>query len=149
MLSKYFSLNEATRSSTASRLGLNNQPDTNTLTAMKSSAMRLDSIREYLGFAIIVSSWFRSKDVNKAVGGSPTSDHMTGKSIDFTCPNFGTVYEVCEAIIKSGIKFDQLIYETNSRGSQWVHIGFGDRMRMEVLTHNPTKGMRYAKGLHK
>lgn len=147
-ISKWFTYDEATRSSTASQRGIDNTPRGEYLDNIKDAAKRLDEVRELLGCPIIVSSWYRCPELNRAVGGSATSDHMTGKSIDFVSPKFGSVRAVCEKIANSDIKFDQLIYETNSRGSQWVHIGFGDRMRRQVLTYNPKKGYRYVGGIH-
>lgn len=144
-VSKWFTYKEAVGSSTASQRGIDNTPTPNTLEDIKSSAKLLDGVRELLGTPILVNSWYRCPELNKAVGGSPTSDHMTGRSIDFVSPSFGNPYKICHKIVSSGIKFDQLIFETNSRGSQWVHIGFGTRMRGEVLTYSPKSG--YRKGL--
>lgn len=145
MVSVWFSYHEATHSNTAVSRGLNNSPSPTILYSIKSSARRLDEVRELLGTPILVNSWYRSPEVNKAVGGSTTSDHMTGLSIDFVSPKFGTPYQICLTILNSGIKYDQLIFETNSRGSQWVHIGFGDRMRQQTLTY---RGGKYLEGLH-
>lgn len=144
-ISKWFSYNEAVRSSTASQRGIDNTPTPDILEAIKSSAKRLDAVRELLGNPVLVNSWYRCPELNKAVGGSATSDHLSGRSIDFISPSYGSPYDVCLAIKDSGIEFDQLIFETNSRGSQWVHIGFGTKMRGEVLTYSPKKG--YRKGL--
>lgn len=141
-ISRWFTYKEATHSNTAAARGIDNTPSDKELEAILSTAKYLDSVREYLGHPILVNSWYRNPTVNKAVGGSGTSDHMSGKSVDFRCPAFGSPYNVCKALIVSGIPFDQLIFETNSRGSQWVHIGFGDRMRGEVLTYTPSTGYR-------
>lgn len=147
-LTAHFTLTEATKSSTAERQGISNQPNSEQLEAIKQTAERMEQVRESLGgVAIIITSWFRSLAVNAAVGGSKTSDHMTGKSVDFVAPGFGTPYEICQRIIESGIEFDQLIFETNAHGSQWVHIGFGSRMRQQVLTYRPSTG--YMNGLVK
>lgn len=145
-LTEHFTIGEATHSNTAAALGISNEPDEAELDAIRDTAHRMEAVRALLKAPIHVSSWFRNPEVNKAVGGSTTSDHMTGRSVDFTCPAFGTPYDVCKAIASSGIRFDQLIYETNARGSQWVHIGFGERMRGQVLTKKPGAG--YVPGLN-
>ena len=144
-LTEHFTLSEAVKSSTARSLGLSNQPDDAELKAIIDTANRMEHVRALLKGPVLVSSWFRSPGVNAAVGGSSTSDHMSGRSVDFTCPAYGTPYDVCKAIESSGIRFDQLIYETNARGSKWVHIGFGERMRGQVMTYTPQSG--YTNGI--
>lgn len=94
------------------------------------TASRMETIRSLLkDKPILVTSGYRSVFVNKIVGGSMTSAHMSGQAVDFICPSFGTPYEVCKEIEKSSILFDQLILEET-----WVHISFAPRMRREVLT---------------
>ncbi len=128
-LSKHFSLQEATVSQTAARHGLNNQPDEQTLVNMKLAAEHLELVRDALGAPIIVSSWYRSPEVDRLVGGTGrTNGHSSGWCIDFTAQGY-TPREVCEEIINGAFKFDQLIYE-----GTWVHISFHPAMRQMVLT---------------
>lgn len=129
-LSEHFTLEEATYSETAVRMGINNQPSTLQLENMKHAAAQLEKIRALLGKPMHVNSWLRLPDVNVAVGGSKISSHMDGWAIDFTCAGFGTPYEVCKAIEASGIKFDQMIHEF----ARWTHISFAPEMRGQVLT---------------
>jgi len=119
-LSTHFTLEEATTSQTASRKGIDNTPDDIELAAMLHAASKMEEVRTLLGHPITVSSWFRSHDLNRAIGGSPTSDHVNGYAIDFSCPQFGTPYEIAKAIEESGIEFSQLIHEFG----RWVHISF-------------------------
>lgn len=144
-ISRWFSYKEATHSNTAVARGIDNTPSLEMMKVISSTALQMDKVRDFLGHPILINSWYRNPEVNRAVGGSSTSDHMSGKSVDFRCPAFGSPYEICKSLKDSGIPFDQLIFETNSKGSQWVHIGWGDRMRGEVLTYTPSKG--YRKGL--
>ena len=135
ILSEHFSLEEATHSDTAIRLGINNQPDARQLENMKKAAIGMEQVRALLGKSISVNSWIRLPDVNVAVGGSKVSSHMDGWAIDFVSP-FGTPYAVCKAIEASGIKFDQMIYEYG----KWTHISFAPEMRQQKLTiFNPQK----------
>ncbi len=128
-LSPHFSLHEATTSQTATRKGWNNLPDDATLANMIVAADRLEKVRALFGGApVFVSSWYRSPQLNRTVGGAKTSDHMTGFAIDFKVSGV-TVAAAVEKIKKSGIKFDQLINEYG----QWVHISFGPRMRQEAF----------------
>jgi len=131
-LSDHFSLEEATHSDTATRLGISNQPNTQQLENMKVAAIGMEKIRELLASPINVNSWIRLPEVNVAVGGSKVSSHMDGWAIDFTCKGFGNPLEVCKAIEKSNIKFDQMIYEFGEKG--WTHISFAPEMRQQKLT---------------
>jgi hypothetical protein len=130
-LSNHFSLDEATYSETAVRLGINNQPSAAQLINMQTAAEGMEKIREILGGkGIRVNSWLRLPDVNVAVGGSKVSSHMDGWAIDFVCPSFGTPLDVCKAIEASGLKFDQMIHEF----ARWTHISFAPEMRGQKLT---------------
>ena len=134
-LSKYFALSELTVSETAARRGLKNIPFGKQLENLKQTAQRMDAIREGLGKPIIVTSGYRSPEVNAAIGGSKTSAHCHGLAVDFTCPGYGSPLAVAKAILASGIEFDQLIHEYGA----WVHIGFaepGKPSRKQTLTIN-------------
>lgn len=128
-LSPNFSLSEFTFSQTAVRKGIDNTPPPDVIENLKRLALTMEQVRLVLGTPIIVSSGYRCPELNALIGGSPTSDHRFGKADDFTSPGFGTPYEVALAISRSGIKFDQLIYE-----GTWVHLGIGERMRQQLLT---------------
>jgi putative chitinase len=141
ILSEHFSLEEATHSDTAIRLGINNQPNASQLENMKKAAIGMEQVRALLGKSISVNSWIRLPEVNVAVGGSKVSSHMDGWAIDFVSP-FGTPYAVCKAIEASGIKFDQMIHEYG----KWTHISFAPEMRQQKLTiFNPQK--KYLPGI--
>lgn len=128
-LSEHFTIEEATFSSTAQRLGIANVPDEEKLAHMKLAAVRLEEVRNILRAPIHIDSWYRSPELNKAVGGSPSSAHKDGFAIDFICPSFGTPKQIAEAIVGSCIIFDQCIQEGN-----WLHISFAPTMRMQALT---------------
>jgi hypothetical protein len=127
-LSEHFSLDEATYSETAIRMHINNQPDDRQLENMKSAANQLEAVRNVTG-ALRVNSWLRLPDVNVAVRGSKASSHMDGWAIDCSS-TVHTPYELCQIVIKAGIKFDQMIHEYGS----WMHISFAPEMRQERLT---------------
>lgn len=144
-LSPHFSLAEMTVTST----GITNVPTGQHLKNLTYTAQQMEKVRAILGgLPIQVNSGFRCDAVNRAVGGVTTSAHSFGFAVDFVCPAFGTPYEVCQALIKGGMKFDQLIMERN----RWVHIGFGLKSgishRQQVLTL-PPKGNKYMAGLKK
>ena len=129
-LSAHFTLEEAVLSQTAARLGIPNDPDLNVVRNMKQAALGMELVRlELGGLPININSWFRSPEVNKAVGSKPTSAHVTGFAIDFTCPKFGPPRKIVEAIKASNIQYQQLILEFDS----WVHIAFNGMKRQTLI----------------
>ena len=137
MLSSNFSLEELTRSDTALRKGLDNTPDAETIANLTELANGLEKVRELCRHAIHISSGYRSLKVNSAIGSKPTSAHVKGYAADFTCPGFGSVNDVCHAIMDSTLDYDQLIEEYGA----WVHISFAPEMRRMNLTID-SKGTR-------
>ena len=146
-LSEHFTLEEAIRSDTATRKGLDNSPSAEVLANMMEAAEQLEVVRRLLDAPIQVTSWYRSPKLNTLIGGSATGAHPEGWAIDFRAPGFGTPLEVCRAVRDSGIKFDQLIYEGAGSGA-WVHISFAPRMRQQVLTAAfKANGVSYTAGI--
>lgn len=127
-LSAHFTLEEATYSETAVRLGINNQPSTLQLENMKFAASQLEKLREVTG-PLRINSWLRLPDVNVAVGGSKVSSHMDGWAIDVSSSKM-TPIELCHKVEELGIKFDQMIHEFG----RWMHISFAPEMRQQKLT---------------
>lgn len=130
-VSAHFSLEEATHSQTAGRLGIDNSVPDELWGNLKAAAVGMELVRRELNSnPIIVSSWYRSPVLNKLTpGSSKTSAHMTGYAIDFTCPTAGTPHQIVEALVKSKVPYDQVICEFNS----WVHISFDHKMRGQAL----------------
>jgi hypothetical protein len=90
-----------------------------------------------------VTSGYRSKEVNRLVGGAPNSAHQFGLAADIICPKFGTAYDLCKAIA-ARIDFDTVIHEYTS----WCHFQIADEgmaPRKRLLTID-RKGTR--EGLH-
>jgi len=139
-LSDHFTLEEGTYSETAIRLGISNQPDERQLANMKSAAQQLEAVRNVTG-ALRINSWLRLPDVNVAVGGSKVSSHMDGWAIDCSSSTH-TPYEICQLVIKTGIKFDQMIHEYG----RWMHISFAPEMRQQELTIFKPEG-KYKQGI--
>jgi hypothetical protein len=127
-LSEHFSLDEATYSDTAIRQGIDNQPSTLQLENMKVAAKNLELVRAVTG-PLNVNSWLRLPAVNVAVGGSKVSSHMDGWAIDVSSSKLNP-YQLCQEVIKAGIKFDQMIYEYG----RWMHISFAPEKRQQILT---------------
>lgn len=123
-MTPHFSLKELTYSWTAEQKGIDNTPNYLQAKNLKRTAEIAERIRAEVlkGFPMIISSGFRGTELNKIIKGSKTSAHLDGLALDFTCPKFGTVQEVFNAIAKSGIEFDQLIIERLG-GKEWIHLG--------------------------
>lgn len=144
-LSENFTLQEATRSATATRHGVQNNPTAAELELLKYAAQKMEHVREVLdNRPILISSWFRSHRVNQLVGGSKTSAHLSGLAIDFTARGYGTLERTCAALMaaKEELQYDQLILEPS-----WVHIGFvaeGNKPRLQDLTYT---GHSYLPGI--
>ena len=145
MLSEHFSLDELVASQTAAREGIDNTPDAAALRNLRSLAQVLEQLRGKLGsYAVAVSSGYRSKALNTAIGGSSSSAHMLGSAVDFIVPQFGTVLQTAKAVAASGIDFDQVIYEYG----RWVHLGLaqpGATPRRQLLSIGSQK--KYVSGL--
>jgi zinc D-Ala-D-Ala carboxypeptidase len=139
-LSNHFSLDEATYSETAVRLGISNQPDEKQLSNMKIAAEHLELVREVTG-ALRINSWLRLPEVNVAVGGSKVSSHMDGWAIDCSSSTH-TPYELCQLVKSKGIKFDQMIHEYG----RWMHISFAPEMRQQEMTIYKPEG-KYKPGI--
>lgn len=131
-LSPHFTLEEMTLSQTASRKGLDNSPSPVVLENLKATALRMEAVRDLLMRPILVSSGYRSAQVNAAVGGVANSAHTQGWAVDFIAPDFGDPLRICEAIAASKIEFDQVIQE-----GTWVHVSFAPAMRRQLLTKTP------------
>jgi zinc D-Ala-D-Ala carboxypeptidase len=143
-LSEHFNLNEFTLSQTATRKGIDNTPPEPVIERLRMLAATLERVRGLLGNSPIrISSGYRSKELNRAIGSSDNSAHVLGYAVDFTCPIFGTPKEVANEIAKSSIKFDQIIYE-----GTWIHLSVDPRNRREVLTATFKNGKAYySKGI--
>jgi hypothetical protein len=127
-LSNYLSLAEVTRSDTAKRKGISNEPTAEHLENMKTIAVEVfDKVREYFGVPIFVSSGYRSAALNKAIGGSATSDHNLGRALDLDQdgPGNGVTNADVFKFIKDNLEFDQLIWEFGTdKNPDWVHVGY-------------------------
>lgn len=120
-ISKYFTMSEAIHSTTAIRRGIKNTPSWSERANIRYTAKRLDEVRKLLGRPVVVSSWFRSKKLNKAVGGSESSGHRKGMSVDILLKKGSAGKKEFEKVKTRLKSYDQLIYYPN-RGH--LHIGF-------------------------
>lgn len=133
-MGKYFTMGEMMRSDTAQKRGIDNKCTTEDAVRLKALIENvLDPLREAYGKPIIVTSGYRCQALNKAVGGSPTSDHMRGCAADIHgTPNTKAENKRLFYMIQSlGLDFDQLIDE---KGFSWVHVSYREgNNRKQVL----------------
>ena len=149
-LSRNFSLQELTKSETAIRRGIDNTPSDKVISNLTTLCdMVLQKVRNSHG-AVTITSGYRSPELNKAIGGSATSDHCKGLAADFEVPGLDNK-ELCKWIIDN-LTFKQLIlefYEEGQPNSGWVHCSFEEgNNKCEVLTATKDgKKTVYLKGL--
>jgi len=132
-LSKNFVLSEITHSNTAKRLGIRNEPTESHLQNMQHLITNLiQPLRDALG-PIRISSGYRNPSLNRAIGGSVSSQHCKGEALDLQFWEVGQMNNkvIYDWIIKSDIEFDQMINEFDFA---WIHISLKDKgNRKQVL----------------
>jgi len=127
-ISDYITYQEAVKSQTAVRLNIVNKPSVSELACMRSVAHHcFDPLCERFEIKIGISSFYRSAQLNKAIGGAKkNSQHIKGQAIDIDADMFGgiTNSEIFNWL-KENVQFDQLIWEFgNKLNPAWVHISF-------------------------
>ena len=126
MISKHISYKEGVYSNTATRRGIENTPDDDQLNNMVKVAEEIfEPLRAYVGGPIKVNSFFRCLELNTAIGGSRTSQHMKGQAIDID-DTFGRVTNAeMYHFIKDHLDFDQMIWEFGDDDNpNWVHVSY-------------------------
>jgi zinc D-Ala-D-Ala carboxypeptidase len=120
-ISKHITFKAATFSATAQRLGIKNEPTLEHLKAMMTVAEKcFEPLREWYGKPLRINSFYRGKDLNKAVKGSATSQHCKGEAIDIDAGSVAENKKIHDWI-KNNLEFTQLINEYNY---SWVHVSY-------------------------
>lgn len=125
-ISKHISYKEAVHSNTAKRRGIENKPNEDQLYNMAKVAHNIfEPLRLYVGGAIKINSFFRSEELNKAIGGSSKSQHCQGCALDIDdIYGHKSNYEMFQ-YIRENLNFDQLIYEFGDADNpDWVHVSY-------------------------
>lgn len=122
-LTPHFTLGEMTSSSAAQSLSLDNTPTPDALQRLVLTAKMLERVRAFLQAPVTVTSGYRSRAVNAAVGGVTSSDHAQGLAADIVAPGHGTPYEIAKALAPhiNALGIGQIIYESVG-GKRWVHL---------------------------
>jgi zinc D-Ala-D-Ala carboxypeptidase len=146
-LSPNLDLVEVTRSESAKRKGISNNPTPEHLENLKRLAEKVfQPIREHFATPINISSGYRSKALNAAVGGSTTSDHCYGRAIDIDMDGSSSEVNNNDIFhwIKDNLEFKQLIAEFPDANGKlgWVHVAYGDGLNKGEILIAVKKGTR-------
>lgn len=141
---KHFTINELCKSATATKLGINNTPPAHIVMNLKFLVeLLLDPLREAYGKPIYVNCGYRCPELNAVIGGSRSSQHLSGLAVDIHVK--GESNAVLYELVKNhNLPFDQLILERGTiKNPQWVHLSISrNNNRREVLYFN---GKTYTK----
>jgi len=138
-ISKHLSLAEVSRSETAKRRGINNTPSGEHLENFKKLAENIfEPIREHFAVPIHISSGYRSKELNAAIGGASSSQHCQGEAVDIDMDGSSSGVSNADVFkyIKDNLTFDQLIWEFGSDSNpDWVHASYesAGKQRKQIL----------------
>jgi zinc D-Ala-D-Ala carboxypeptidase len=122
-LTKHFSLSELASSPTAQKHGINNTPNDAIIDNLIIVCEGLEVIRKEAGLPIVITSGYRSPELNKLVGGSKNSQHCEGQAADFSIPGLSIedTFQLIKRLVKEGkVNVDQCIQEFD----RWVHCSF-------------------------
>ena len=125
-ISKHISYKEGVYSRTAQRLGIDNNPSQYELTNMQVIAENIfEPLREWVNGPIAINSFYRSADLNKAIGGSSKSQHCQGRAMDIDDTFGHKTNAEMYSWIKDNLDFDQMIWKFGDDDNpNWVHISY-------------------------
>ena len=117
---RHFTIAELTRSATARRMGIDNTPPASAVSALTALVDDvLDPLRDAWGGPISVNSGYRCPALNKAVGGTPNSQHLRGEAADITVGSRSANRRLLALIKRLDLPVDQCIDE---KGCRWIHV---------------------------
>lgn len=125
-LSENFTFYELCRSSVAERRGIKNRPSTENERRLVVANLTnlckqvLQPLRDYVGGSVSINSGYRSKALNRLVGGAKTSQHLVGEAADIRVKSEEQAYEWAQWIIDN-CRFDQLLFERKGT-TRWLHV---------------------------
>jgi len=125
-ISDHISYKEATRSNTALRRGIENIPDVEELENMKLIAEKVfEPLRKWVGGPIKINSFYRSPELNVAIGGSKKSQHCHGQAIDIDDTYGHRSNASMFKHIRYSMDYDQIIWEFgDEKNPAWVHVSY-------------------------
>ena len=147
-LSKHFKLEEFTKSMTATRKGIDNNPGAGDIKNLENVCYEiLEPLRAKFEKPIIITSGYRSEELCEAIGSKKTSQHARGQAVDLEIggiPNIKIAYW-----LSNNVDFAQLIleyYDKDDPAGGWVHVSYNEKgaNRKQVLTYD---GKKFENGL--
>jgi len=143
-LTEHFHLEEFTRSKTAREKGIKNVPDVRQIQNLSALCKNvLEPIRKHFGKPIFITSGFRSKNLNRVIGGSMYSQHMNGEAADFVVKDIPVkvVFEFVRSF--DHLVYDQVILEKKGK-SEWLHISYKNNRKENLMAEPDGDGrMKY------
>jgi hypothetical protein len=135
-LSEHFSLRELTKTNT----GIDNVPNEEQVNNLKRVCQWLERLRSKRNEPIIINSGYRSPQVNKAVGGAPNSNHLTGCAVDIHVSGMEQLIRYAAILLDISDErqedFDELLLERSPRGTYWLHFAVrpsGNRRKVRLI----------------
>ena len=138
-LSEHFKLGEMTKSS--SHPEVYNIPSHEAIANLKRVCGWLEVLRERSGGPVRINSGYRSPQLNKKIGGVPTSNHLTGCAVDIRVADMEQLIRYAAILLdyadESHQQFDELLIERNRYGAIWLHFAVrpkGNRRKILFLS---------------
>ena len=123
-LSDHFTLGEMTKSN--SHPEVYNIPSHEAIANLKRVCSWLEVLRERSGGPVRINSGYRSPQLNKKIGGVPTSNHLTGCAADIRVSGIEQLIRYATILLdisdESQEDFDELLIERSPKGSYWLHF---------------------------
>ena len=147
-LSKHFKLSEFTKSQIAARNGLKNLPGSGEVKNLENVCYEiLEPVRAKFEKPVLITSGFRSLEVNRKLGSSDSSQHCKGQAVDFEIAGVANIQVAYW--LQANVDFDQLIleyYRPDDDQHGWIHVSYNEKgaNRKKVLTFD---GKTYEDGL--
>ena len=118
-LNPNFTLAQMSRSDTALRLGIENNPNAGEVANLvRLCESLLEPAQRILGVPLVINSGYRSIALNHAIGGATGSAHMDGRAADFILPRGMSLTDAFKTLRKADLPYDQIIFECNA----WIHL---------------------------
>ena len=128
-LSEHFTLGEFTKS--GSHPEVYNIPSHEAIANLKRLCVWLEELRARYNAPIRINSGYRSPQLNRAIGGAPNSNHLTGCAVDIRVENMEQLLRYAVILLDISLdwhqEFDELLIERNSRGAIWLHFAVRPR----------------------
>lgn len=122
-LTKNFTINELIYSVTAEANGIDNRASIAVVSNLKALCENiLQPLRDHFNKPVKVTSGYRCLELNQKIGGKHNSQHLTGNAADIIIPDV-PLFDVYE-YIRTKLPYDQLLLETNKKGTQWIHVSY-------------------------